>query len=139
MTIFDAPSRESCIARRERTNTPLQALLLMNEEQYFQAAMHYANALVNESELEDAQRIKIAYESVTSQIPDERVLGQLENALGEFRQIYKSEPELAKQMLSESRNDELKAVDDVAKQTELASWTMIVHSLLNLDATKTLQ
>jgi hypothetical protein len=46
MTIFDAPSRDACIARRERTNTPLQALLLMNEPEYFKAAAHKAKTLM---------------------------------------------------------------------------------------------
>ena len=54
MTIFDAPTRESCIARRERTNTPLQALVLMNESQYFSAAIHRAKQLLNDSEDDDS-------------------------------------------------------------------------------------
>ncbi len=56
MTIFDAPTRESCIARRERTNTPLQALVLMNEEQYFKAARCFARELLENADLSDEQR-----------------------------------------------------------------------------------
>ena len=46
MTIFNAPSREFCIARRERTNTPLQALLLMNEQEYLKASRHLAHQTI---------------------------------------------------------------------------------------------
>jgi hypothetical protein len=53
MTIFDAPTREACIARRERTNTPLQALMLMNEPQFFSAATHCAQGLLEHSNLND--------------------------------------------------------------------------------------
>jgi hypothetical protein len=53
MTIFDAPSRDACIARRERTNTPLQALLLMNETEYFNAAAHKAKEVISWSGSDD--------------------------------------------------------------------------------------
>ncbi len=125
MTIFDAPSRESCIARRERTNTPLQALLLMNEEQYFAAAKHYAQALLQQTDLTDEERIRHAYESVTSQVPSYATLSQLQNAREAFRQIYTDDPASAKAMLAGSED------------AELAAWTMLVHSLINLDTTKT--
>ena len=141
MTIFDAPSRESCIARRERTNTPLQALLLMNEEQYFQAAMYYAKTRIDDG-LDDGQRIRFIYQLVTSTSPAEKVTGQLLEALSGFRKIYENEPELAKAMLAKAMPEKdsgkaVKTIDDPKEQVELAAWTMIVHSLLNLDTTKT--
>ena len=125
MTIFDAPSRENCVARRERTNTPLQALLLMNEEQYFAAAKHYSKALLQQSDLTSEDKIRRAYEAVTSQVPSDAILGQLQNAWQELRQIYSNDPDSAKAMLVGSED------------AELAAWTMLVHSLLNLDTTKT--
>ncbi|NOZ39418.1 MAG: DUF1553 domain-containing protein [Planctomycetes bacterium] len=125
MTIFDAPSRESCIARRERTNTPLQALLLMNEEQYFAAARHYARTLLQQTDLNDEERIRQAYESITSQRPDDATLSELQNAREAFRQIYTADPASTQAMLGGSED------------AELAAWTMLVHSLLNLDSTKT--
>ena len=125
MTIFDAPTRESCIARRERTNTPLQALLLMNEEQYFAAAMHFAKALAQQSDLTDEEKIRHAYEAVTSQVPSDETLSQLRHALEEFQKMYTDDPEMAKAMLTGSED------------AELAAWTMLVHSLFNLDTTKT--
>ena len=72
MTIFDAPNRDACIARRERTNTPLQALLLMNEEQYFAAARHFASQLIASKEHGDtSSRLTHAYETITSRQLDE--------------------------------------------------------------------
>ena len=81
MTIFDAPTRESCVARRERTNTPLQALVLMNERQYFHAAGNAARTLLAANDLSEAARLSRAYESVTSHLPDTEELASLQNGL----------------------------------------------------------
>jgi len=137
MTIFDAPSRESCIARRERTNTPLQALLLMNEENYFRAAMHYAKTLMQTAAPNNEARISRAYEVITSQIPDAATLSELSNAWQEFQSEYAKDPSMTQAMLSASKDPEIRTMDDPKQQAELAAWTMLVHSLLNLDATKT--
>ena len=130
MTIFDAPTRESCIARRERTNTPLQALLLMNEEQYFAAARHWAESLLVDRELSDQQRIVEAYEMATAQLPDPHTLEQLQQGLIAFRDLYRSDIAATQAMLGT-------AADDSEQPSELAAWTMFVHSLLNLDITRT--
>lgn len=137
MTIFDAPTRESCIARRERTNTPLQALLLMNEEQHFAAAMHFAKALLRRSELSDEQRIVIAYETITSQLPNEQRTRHLHSARQEFLELYANHPEAAQEMVAASKDSDIADISVAEHQAELASWTMLVHSLLNLDITKT--
>jgi hypothetical protein len=137
MTIFDAPSRESCIARRERTNTPLQALLLMNEGQQFAGAMRYANSLLQQSEVADEKRIAAAHEAITAQLPSEPMLAQLRTARQEFLDLYSSDPEAAKAMIAASKDPAIGAISEADKQAELASWTMLVHSLLNLDTTKT--
>lgn len=137
MTIFDAPTRESCAARRERTNTPLQALVLMNEQQYFVAAMTLANDLLERSDLSDQQRISIAYETVTSQIPSERAMEQLVAALGRFRSVYRASPQAAAEMIRQGESTLPTPLETDVQTPELASMTMLVHSLLNLDATKT--
>ena len=129
MTIFDAPSRESCIARRERTNTPLQALLLMNEEQCFAAAKHFAQTLFKQTGLSDEEKIGLAYETITSQKPSDATRSRLANSLQDFQQLYSQEPALAKAMLAGNETG-----NETANQ---AAWTMLVHTLLNLDATKT--
>lgn len=134
MTILDAPTRESCIARRERTNTPLQALLLMNEQQYFEAAMHYAQTLLESTELTDEERLRQAYERVTAQIPDQTTLSMLTSALSRFRELYQNDVESAAKMIASAGRPQVGSTD---QQVELASWTMVINSLLNLDITKT--
>jgi hypothetical protein len=133
MTIFDAPTREACIARRERTNTPLQALLLMNEQEYFRAAMHYAGTLLEESSLSEKQRLARAYETITSSEPTADILNRLSDGLNQFRDTYQSDDQLTADMIS----NHAKAEISPGKQAELCAWTMVVHSLLNLDTTRT--
>ena len=137
MTIFDAPTRESCVARRERTNTPLQALLLMNEGQHFAAATHYANSIVQHSELTDDERIERAYETITAQLPSESTVAQLRVARRDFYGLYINDPSAAETMIACSNDPTIRSISPGEKQAELASWTMLVHSLLNLDVTKT--
>ncbi|MFT5302227.1 MAG: mono/diheme cytochrome c family protein [Mariniblastus sp.] len=137
MTIFDAPARESCIARRERTNTPLQSLMLMNESQYFGAAMHLAMKVVAQAELTDNQKIVQVFESITSQNADQETMVQLNAALEAFRSTFANDVESAKAMLAGTGSAAAKSISDSSQQVEVASWTMLVHSLLNLDATKT--
>ncbi|KAA1260091.1 Planctomycete cytochrome C [Rubripirellula obstinata] len=146
LTIFDAPTRESCIARRERTNTPLQALMMMNEEQFFAAEMYLAKQLLDQSELTSEERIVLAYETVTSQIPSQITREELDLGLQQFRAAFEQQPVLAEEMIAGAGKSAMQAGESIAnaikidapqEQVELAAWTMLVHSLLNLDITKT--
>ncbi len=135
MSIFDAPTREACIARRERTNTPLQALLLMNETQYFLAATHTAQRILGQHQLDTEAQLSLAYELVTSQEPSVSETSQMRSALDEFRTLY-SEDSAATEHLTQAF---LPSTTESERRVELAAWTMLVHSLLNLDVTKTRQ
>ncbi len=135
MTILDAPTREACIARRERTNTPLQALLLMNEEQYFQAAAHCAHIVLEEASESDSDRLAHAYEVVTSQQVDADESQMLLEALAAFRAHFEEDGEAAAKITEPIIGTHV-APEESA---ELAAWSMLVHSLLNLDVTKTRQ
>ena len=134
MTIFDAPSRESCIARRERTNTPLQALVLMNEEQYFYAAIHFARRLLQKAG-PDEERLSRTYEMVTSQLPEASEQRALGRALRDFKVLF-AEDQASARALVKTLGDESLTDEE---RTDLAAWTLVVHSLLNLDITKTRQ
>ena len=128
MSIFDAPSRDACVARRERTNTPLQALLLMNESEFFAAAKHLAAALLERDDLPDEEKIARLYETVTSKVPDGEQATQLAGGLEMFRELYQEDAESAQAMFPQE--------EDPARRQEHAAWTMLVHSLFNLDSLK---
>lgn len=131
MTIFDAPTRESCTSRRERTNTPVQALLLMNESQYFEAARHFAHQLLESAEQGDDERLARAFESITSHLPSANEQAEMHSALESFRSIYRDDQQAAKQLTAD-----LILADD-NQRIELSALTMMVNSLFNLDAAKT--
>ena len=127
MTIFNAPAREECVARRERTNTPLQALMLMNEKQSMDAARALAMRLHSQDQ---DKALILLYELITGQMPDEAERRLLQSALGDFEDYYSENPELASKLLS--------AIDeDIAEPNRLAAWTMLVNAVLNLDIAKT--
>lgn len=130
MTILNAPSREYCVTRRERTNTPLQALLLMNEEEYYRAAQATAEIVIHQHQGND-QRIILSslYERITSQRPTDSQLNYLAETLATFRDHYQSRPDLTTAYPSE-------ALPDKHSSSELAAWTLLAHSLLNLEMTK---
>jgi hypothetical protein len=135
MSIFDAPTREACIARRERTNTPLQALLLMNEPAFFSAAVHCASRLMEDQGISEDKRIRLTYETLTSQTPNAEELILLKEALHEFRKHYRENPDAALDISSGMRWTDA----TLEFRVDHAAWTMLVHSLLNLDIFKTRQ
>jgi hypothetical protein len=143
MTIFDAPTRESCTSRRERTNTPVQALLMMNESQYFQAARHFAQTLLNTQahDSADSKLLVTAFESITGQLPSDAELSDLLNGLNSFREIYREDLEAARAMTADLSSSVStlsdKALRSDTDRIELAAFTMVVNALFSLDTAKT--
>jgi hypothetical protein len=143
MTIFDAPTRESCTSRRERTNTPVQALLMMNESQYFQAARHFAQTLLNTQahDSADSKLLVTAFESITGQLPSDAELSDLLNGLNSFREIYREDLEAARAMTADLSSSAStlsdKALRSDTDRIELAALTMVVNALFSLDTAKT--
>lgn len=129
MTILNAPSREFCVTRRERTNTPLQALLLMNESEYFNAAKETAKRVLAQTDSVKSGLDRV-YELVTSHVPEADRLALMIEALEGFKDYYRSEPSLAESMTPELEGAALE------KRVDLAAWTMVTHSLLNLELAK---
>jgi hypothetical protein len=129
MTTFDAPSREKCRARRERTNTPLQALLTMNDPEYFEAARHLGYRMLRECGVNDAERLRNGFRLVTARIPDEKEAAILAETLAAERARYANNNEAAKKALSVGESP----VPDDVPAPELAAYTMVANLLLNLD------
>lgn len=130
MTILNAPSREFCTARRERTNTPLQALLLMNEQEFFKAARSCASLTLEEANGDEEKCLALLYEKVTSHPPSPQRMQLLQKTLGDFRALYTDDD-----TLTNSFAPELTELSH-RQRVELAAWTMIAHSLFNLELAK---
>ena len=122
MTIFNAPTRENCTARRERTNTPLQALVLMNEQQFFEASINLAKMSIKNGGSTDIQRINYLYETMTGQIADKDEVELINLALDNFRELYK--------------NNKTTVLAGEKMNSETAVWTMLSNSLMGLDQFK---
>jgi mono/diheme cytochrome c family protein len=129
MNTFDAPSRESCIVRRERTNTPLQALLLMNDPQFLEAARTLAERAMKEGGATPEARLTFLFRVTTARRPDAKEMTELTAAYKDHLATYTGDAAKAKQLISVG---ELKP-DAKLNLSELAAWTMIANLLLNLD------
>jgi hypothetical protein len=131
MTILNAPIRDACVARRERTNTPTQALLLLNESEYLKAARSLAQKALQAETNDESRRLAFVYETVTSKLPDEKERQVLANLVRNLEKNYLEQPALADSICQGL------SVGDLAKKARLAAWTVLVNALYNLDITKT--
>jgi hypothetical protein len=129
MNTFDAPSRESCIVRRERTNTPLQALLLLNDPQFIEAARTLAERAMKEGGATPEARLTFMFQRVTARKPNVKEMSELIAAYRDHLALYSRDAAKATQLISIG---ETKA-DAKLNPSELAAWTMIANLLLNLD------
>ena len=130
---FDAPSRENCVARRARTNTPLQALVLLNDEQYIEAARQLGQRMILEGGSQAPERLHYGFRLATARDPNDHEMAVLTTQLSALLEHFKANTEAAKKLLAIGaipRNESL----DLA---EHASYTMIGNLLLNLDETMT--
>jgi hypothetical protein len=127
LDIFNAPSREVCVVRRDRTNTPLQALVTLNDPQFVEAARTLADAALAWS-TDDTRRLDFVARRLLARPfePDEQelVLG----SLTELAAHYRADPAAAAQLV---------AVGETKPQADnlsaLAAWTMVINELMNLD------
>jgi hypothetical protein len=125
---FDGITREKCNVQRARTNTPLQSLILLNDPTFVEASRVLAS-LVLQAKSDDRDRLTLIFRRVLSRHPEEPEVGMLEALLQRQRQRFSLSPDAAKSLLvvGESKCDEL------VESSELAAWTVVAHTLLNLD------
>ncbi len=129
MTTFDAPSREACVVRRERTNTPLQALLLMNDPQYFEAARQLGQRMLLQGGPATADRLKFGFRLATARQPNAKEQSVLQQTLDTHLAKYKQDAEAAKKLLAVGESP----ANATLNPAELAAYTMVANLLLNLD------
>lgn len=130
---LDAPTRESCVVRRQTTNTPLQALVLWNDEQFVEAARVLAARALTSAE-DDLERLRWLMLTVTSRAPEVAELELFAEALEDLRARYRDDEDAARELLAVGAAP---APMDVAA-SELAAWTLLASAALNLHETLTL-
>lgn len=128
LLLFDGPTREKCTVRRPRTNTPLQALLLLNDETYVEAARHLAMACCDDS-TSDADRLTRLFRRVLSRSPRFDEASLFVEMLNRQRARFAADPQAASRLLAVGTPDG----QDGRPPAEIAAWTVLAHTLLNLD------
>jgi len=129
MTTFDAPSREQACTRREISNTPMQALNLMNDIQHVEAARNFAQRILLEGGSTFDTRLNFAFRQVVARYPTSEEAAILERTLTKHAARYQANAEAAKQLIAFGDSK----ANATLKPEELAAWTMIANLLLNLD------
>jgi hypothetical protein len=127
---FDAPTRESCTIRRPSTNTPLQALVLWNDEQFVEAARGLAQRTLQDPGADD-DRLTVMFRRCCGRAPQDDERSLLASALRGFRERYERSPQDAAALLEVG---EAPAPEDL-DPSELAAWTMMGSAMLSLSET----
>ena len=133
LATFDAPSRENCTVRRPRTNTPLQALALMNDKQYVEAARKLAARIMKEGGATPQERLTYGFRLATARGPSAGELDVLQRTLQKQLQAFTADKAAADKLLSYGDSPKVTDLDP----SEHAAWTMIANLLINLDETIT--
>jgi hypothetical protein len=128
MTNFDAPNREQSCIQRERSNTPLQALQLMNDIQHYEAARGLAQRMMMSS-TEAAERISYGYRTVLARVPAEEEVAVVLGLYQRQMRKYEAMPEEAKKAVTFGETPPAAGMSE----RELAAWTLVANLILNLD------
>ena len=141
MATFDAPNREVCTIRRPRTNTPLQALVTLNDPVFIEAAQALARRMVCESGPYSAEQVTRGFRLVLTRSPRPHEVERLVKLYEETRSHFLDELSAARAMATKPRGP---LPDKILKQFDgdtneahasLAAWTVVGNVILNLDET----
>jgi hypothetical protein len=133
MDAFDAPMRDAVCTRRQRTDTPLQALVTMNDMQWVEAARALAQRVIHEGGKQPEQRIDLLSEILLSREPRPQVAQVLEGSVAEMEKHYAADPKAAQALIDAGESKPDRSIP----ARELAAWTMVASEMLNLDETVT--
>ena len=129
LDIFNAPSREVSCVRRDRTNTPLQALVTMNDPQFIEAARNLAQRTLGTVPGDDTAKASALAERLLCRSPKADEMAIIQVSLNDLRAHYIANPAEAAELLKVGESK----VDDKLSKPELAAWTMLCNQLMNLD------
>ena len=132
MATLDAPNRETCVVDRASTNTPLQALVLLNDVQFVEAARAFAERIMARASGDDA-RLAWAFAEATGRTPTVREQAVLVRALARERGNFRADPGQAEALLAAGESPRDAAID----AREHAAWTQVAALVLNLSETIT--
>jgi hypothetical protein len=130
---FDAPNREECCAERARSNIPQQALVLLNDPTYVEAARAFADRILKEGGSTPAERIAWAYRRALSRRPVDKELSVLQALQARHLEEFRADPKAAEQALTVGQTAPPKDGD----RAEAASWVSVARVILNLHETIT--
>ena len=130
---LDAPTREFCVAQRAKTSTPLQALVLMNDPVFVEAARAFAQRVLKEGGSDDASRLNFAWRLTLARPPSEKERAILDRTLQQQLVTYRADKAAAKKLVSVGDLPKPADLDD----SELAAWIALSNVLLNLNETIT--
>ena len=128
MSAFDAPNREVCTLRRARTNTPLQALVTLNDPVYIEAAQALARTM-SKSGTSPADHLRAGFHQCTSRPPSDLELADLTKLFNNARERFAKDVEKARKLAT----NPLGPLPEGADPVDLAAWTVVGNVLLNLD------
>lgn len=129
LEIFNAPNRETCTVKRERTNTPLQALVTLNDPQFVEAARRLAERALIEAVPTDSDRIDYLAHRLLARpftAPEKEIVSA---SLRDLAVHYRAEPESARKLIAVGESKPAAGLEVAS----LATWTMLTNQLMNLD------
>ena len=129
MDIFNAPCREVCTVRRERTNTPLQALVTLNDIQYVESARFLAQRAIKEGGQAPESRIDFIARRVVARPFKPAELIVIKRSLADLTNFYAAHSKEASELITTGETKP----DAAIKPDTLAAWTMLTNQLMNLD------
>ena len=130
---FDAPSREECTAQRLESNTPLAALVLMNDPTFVEASRALAITILGADGKDDRQRIELLFRQVLSRLPGPAEIQTMLQFLADCRENYEQNPGLTAKLLTVGMHPVPAEMD----KAELASWSDLCRALLNVNESLT--
>jgi len=130
---FDAPSREECTAIRVVSNTPQQALTLLNDPSFVEAARVFAANLLGVAKQNDEQRLNTAFQRALARLPNNKEKQSLLKFLAEQREHYSQDSDEASRLMKVG----FATAPESKSQVELAAWTQVCRVILNLQETVT--